>query len=231
MRRDHAAQKFLAKQPAAQAAFALAARGDGIAVRAAANGNPTEILIYDEIGFWGITGKDFVKALAEAGTGAVRVRINSPGGDVFDGMAIHNAIKQRGGVEVVIDGIAASAASYIAIAGERVLIHEAAMMMVHKAWGLTIGNDEDHLETAVTLGKIDSQLASLYAAKTGAEIEAMAALMAAETWFTSDEALAAKLVDDVVKAEAPKARAAVTFNASADEIERRRRMLRLAEAA
>ena len=102
---------------------------------------------------------------------------------------------------------------------------------VHKAWGLTIGNDEDHLETAVTLGKIDGQLAPLYAAKTGAEVEAMAALMAAETWFTSDEALAAKLVDEVVKAEAPKARAAVSVNANADEIERRRRMLRLAEAA
>lgn len=247
--RDFAARKFLDKRPEAKALYALVAPEPRLEVRAAAADKPAEILIYDEIGYWGVTAKDFTKALIDAGEGPIVVRINSPGGDVFDGIAIHNAIKQRGNVTAVVDGVAASAASFIMIAADTVSVHEAAMVFVHKAWGFTVGNEDDHLEQAITLGKIDGVLASMYAEKTGKPVDDMSAVMRAETWFTSSEALAAGLVDEVLKApEKPAARAAgdmVIVAAiepedpaiaeaaarTANQIAIRQRLLRLAEVA
>lgn len=170
-----------------------------LAVRAAAADAPAEILLYDEIGFWGVTAKDFVMALLAAGDGPITLRINSPGGDVFDGLAIYNALLARKApVNVVIEGLAASAASFIALAGTTVSMAEQSMMMIHKAWGFTIGNDDDHLEQAVTLGKIDGQLANIYARKTGKPAADMLALMKAESWFTADEAKAGGLCDSII---------------------------------
>src|ERR1700680_4555886 len=106
--------------------YVAAALPETLAVRAAATDAPAEILLYDEIGFWGITAKDFVLALAQVGDGALTVRINSPGGDVFDGLAIYNALRARKTpVNIVIDGLAASAASFIAMAGTTVSMNEA----------------------------------------------------------------------------------------------------------
>ena len=105
------------------------------ALRAAANDAPAEIMLYDEIGPWGVSAKAFTSILVSAGAGPVNVRINSPGGDVFDGLAIHNALKaHRGGVTTQVDGLAASAASYIAMAGDKVGMAESSMMMIHDAW-------------------------------------------------------------------------------------------------
>lgn len=253
MRRDIAAQKFLASRPEAQALYAKTVGEQRLDVRAAADGKPAEILLYDEIGFWGTTASDFVKALASAGEGPITLRISSPGGDVFDGIAIANAIKARGGVTAVVDGLAASAASFIMIAADAVQIHESAMVMVHKAWGFTVGNEDDHLEQAITLGKIDGVMAGMYAGKTGKTTEEMSAVMAAETWFTAAEAMEAGLVDEVIKAaEKPAPRVAAESGVvvavvvdqpppapqeparstvSAHEIEIRKRRLALADAA
>lgn len=161
-----------------------------------------DILLYDEIGFWGVTAKEFVAALAGITATTINVRINSPGGDVFDGLAIYNALKAHPAKIVsTIEGIAASAASFIALAGETVTMAPSAFMMIHKAWGFTIGNADDHRDAVNTLDKIDGQLAAVYATKTGKSADEMLALMKGEsdgTWFTGDEAKAIGLVDALV---------------------------------
>lgn len=173
-----------------------------IEVRAAAE-DTTEILLHAEIGFWGVTSKQFAETLASISTPKVVVRINSPGGDVFDGMAIYNSLKSfKGDVAVVIEGLAASAASYIAMAGSTISIHESAMMMVHRAWGLAIGNEADMTDMATTLRKIDGQIAAIYAKQTGKSADEMLALMTGEsdgTWFTGAEAAAEGFADEVIE--------------------------------
>lgn len=172
----------------------------------AAGADVTEILLYDEIGFWGITAKEFATGLAGITTPSILLRINSPGGDVFDGLAIYNALLAHDAkITTVVDGLAASAASFIALAGDTVQMHESAMAMVHRAWGLAIGNEADMTDMADTLRKIDAQLAGIYAKKTGGSVEEMLAMMAGEsdgTWFTAEEAKAAGMIDEVLAGEA-----------------------------
>lgn len=193
---------------------------------AAAQDAETEILLYDYIGWGGIMAEDFVLALAKAGPGPLAVRINSPGGDVFDGMAIYNALRARTSpVRCIVDGLAASAASFIALAGSSMEMSEMSMLMVHKAWGFTIGNDDDHLDQAMVLGKIDGQLAETYARKTGKSAADMLAVMKAETWYTSTDAKSAGLCDTILlgppKEPAASARLMTANNASRMRIENR----------
>lgn len=173
-----------------------------IEIKAAATADCTDILLYDEIGYWGVTAKEFNTALAGITTANIRVRINSPGGDVFDGLAIYNALSAwKGDVECVVDGLAASAASFIAMAGDTVSIHESAMLMIHRAWGMAIGNEADMSDMAKVLAKIDGQLADIYAKQSGKKSAAMLALMAGDsdgTWFTAQEAADLGLVDEVI---------------------------------
>lgn len=176
-------------------------RARTVEVRAAGS-NVTDILLYEEIGQWGVTAEEFVTALAAIQTPDIRVRINSPGGDVFDGITIYNALQGwKGNVDCVIDGIAASAASYIAMAGDTIRIHESAMMMVHRAWGMAVGNTKDMADMANTLAKVDGVMADIYAKQTGKSAKEMLALMDGEadgTWFTAQEAGALGLVDEVI---------------------------------
>jgi len=204
-----------------------------IEVRAAA-ADTTEILLHAEIGFWGVTSKEFAETLASISTSKVVVRINSPGGDVFDGMAIYNSLKSyKGDVAVVIEGLAASAASYIAMAGNTISIHESAMMMVHRAWGLAIGNEADMTDMATTLRKIDGQIAAIYAKQTGKSADEMLALMTGEsdgTWFTAAEAADAGFVDEVINDEDDKSNAKHLLDeADAARIAAMRRRLAIAE--
>ncbi len=173
------------------------------ALRAAASAADaaTEILLYDEIGYWGITAKEFVLALARVGDGPVSVRINSPGGDTFEGMAIYNALKARTApVTVTVDGLAASAASLIAMAATDLRMAEASLMMIHNCWGFCVGNRNDMLEMAAVQEKIDGVMAAIYAGRSGKSTDEIAALMDAETWFTSTEAKAAGLANSVIAA-------------------------------
>jgi ATP-dependent Clp protease, protease subunit len=167
-------------------------------VKALADGS-TEILLYDEIGYWGVTAKDFAGALAGITSPSINVRINSPGGDVMDGLAIYNSLKAHpAAINTVVEGLAASAASFIMLAGDTVTMAENALVMIHKAWAMGIGNADDMTSLAGVLGKIDGQIAGMYSAKNGKSAEDNLAAMAAETWMTSAEAKEFGLVDSVI---------------------------------
>jgi len=157
-----------------------------------------ELLIYDEIGYWGITAKQFRQDLGAVAGDEVTVRINSPGGDVFEGVAIYNTIKaDNRPVSIVIDGLAASAASFIAMAGDDIEIADNAFMMIHRAWGFVIGNAMDLRETADFLEKIDDQIAEMYAKRGNEDAAAFLAMMDAETWLNAKESKALDLVDTI----------------------------------
>lgn len=194
--------RFMNRKPPTEAR-----KPKAVEVKAATDGgDTTDILLYDEIGYWGITAKEFNTALAGITTANIRVRINSPGGDVFDGLAIYNALNGwKGNVDCVVDGLAASAASFIAMAGDTVRIHDSAMLMIHRAWGFAVGNEADMTDMAKTLQKIDGQLADIYAKQTGKKSEAMLALMTGDadgTWFTAQEAADLGLVDEIIDPDA-----------------------------
>ena len=155
----------------------------------------TEVLIYDEIGAYGVTAKGF---LAELGAlpddAAIDLRLNSPGGSVFDAVAIYNALQRHeGAITVWIDGIAASAASYIAMAGDEIVMPENAFLMIHDPSGLVMGTAADMREMAETMDKIAGSMIRGYAGRSGRSEEEIAALMTAETWFDAQDALAAGL--------------------------------------
>ena len=142
--------------------------------------------------------------LAQAELGALEdgaeidLRLNSPGGSVFDAVAIYNALKRHSGtVTVWIDGIAASAASYIAMAGDKVIMPENAFLMIHDPSGVVMGTADDMRSTAAALDKVKTSLIQGYAAKSGQTDVDVAGLMAAETWLDAGEALALGLVDHV----------------------------------
>jgi HK97 family phage major capsid protein len=162
-----------------------------------ANG-PAQILIYDEIGMWGVTASDFIRDLAAAGSGPVEVHINSGGGDVFDAYAIYNALLARSGVTTVVDSLAASAASVIAMAGEQRLMARTSQMMIHDASAWVGGNAEEMQQMVERLETVSGQLAGIYADTAGGEPDYWRGLMRAETWFTPDEALAAGLITGVL---------------------------------
>lgn len=193
------------------------------ALRAEAAGDRVKVYVYDVIdGYWGASAKDLVQALADAAGKPVDMHINSPGGDVFEARAMVAAARSHAaGVTVYIDGLAASAASYLALAGKSVHIADGAMIMVHNAWTLAWGNKQELRDTADLLDKIDGTIAADYMRKTGAAATDVAAWMDAETWFTAQEALDAKLVDTIVGAAeadpaAPEAtEAAARWNLSA----------------
>lgn len=168
-------------------------------IRARASG--AEVLIYDEIGAYGVTAKGFLAELgAMANDVAIDLRLNSPGGSVFDAVAIFNALKRHAGeITVWIDGIAASAASYIAMAGDSVVMPQNAFLMIHDPSGLVMGTAEDMRSTAEALDKVKGSLIQGYAAKSGKPDGEIAALMAAETWLDAEEALALGLIDRIAE--------------------------------
>ncbi|WP_345848163.1 head maturation protease, ClpP-related, partial [Shewanella algae] len=159
-------------------------------LKAATNGE-AELMIYDEIGGWGITAKQFARDLKDLGKiTQLTARIHSPGGDVFEGMAIYNILKNYPAHKVAhIDGLAASMASVIAMAFDEVVMPENAMMMVHKPWGGTMGDADDMRKYADLLDKVEGNLVGAYRDKTGMTDEQLHALLAEETWLTGREAV------------------------------------------
>ena len=160
-----------------------------------------EVLIYDEIGAYGVSAKGFLAELgALPDATPLALRINSPGGSVFDAVAIYNAIKRHSGtVTVWIDGIAASAASYIAMAGDEVVMPENAFLMIHDPAGMVIGSATDMRAMAEALDKIKGSLLQGYAAKSGRLPEEIAPLMAAETWLDAKDALDLGFADRIAE--------------------------------
>ena len=168
-------------------------------IRARTSGS--EVLIYDEIGAYGVSAKGF---LAELGAlpddAAIDLRLNSPGGSVFDAVAIYNALKRHTGeITVWIDGIAASAASYIAMAGDTIVMPENAFLMIHDPSGRVMGTAEDMRSTAEALDKVKGSLIQGYAAKSGKSDDEIADLMAAETWLDAKDALDFGFIDRIAE--------------------------------
>lgn len=172
--------------------------GSWFSIKAAAEPDQAEVLIYDYIGWGGVTAADFAKQLKALTAKTITVRINTPGGDVFDGLAIFNSLKSHGAaIHVRVDGIAASIGSIIAMAGQTITMGESAFLMVHQPWALTIGNADDMRQMADTLDKIGGSLAGIYASRAKVSTAQAQSWMDAETWFTADEAKAAGLADAV----------------------------------
>lgn len=183
-------------------------------IRAQAETDAAEVLIYDYIGWGGVTAADFATALMAITAKTITVRINTPGGDVFDGLAIFNSLKDHGAqIHVKVDGIAASIGSIIAMAGHTVTMGESAFLMVHNPWAVSIGNAADMREMAALLDKIGGSLAGIYANRAKVASEQAQAWMDAETWFTAAEAKAAGLVDEV-QGGGDAAQARVSFDLS-----------------
>lgn len=164
--------------------------------------NKIEAYIYDEIGGWGILADEFISELGGFGNDVdVDVRVNSPGGSVIQANAIFNALKSiKGDVTVYIDGLAASMASVIAMAGMPTLMAENALMMVHKPWGMSIGNAEEHRASAEMLDKAEHGMLKAYMNKTGMNDDEIKSMLADETWMTAEEAKAFGFIDDIYDA-------------------------------
>lgn len=196
-----------------------------IEARAAAEENqPTvaEVFIYDEIGerFWGggVSAQVLATDLAALDVDTIRVFINSPGGAAWDGVSIMNALRRhKARVEITVDGLAASAASVIAMAGDHIIMNRGAEMMIHDASGGAWGPADLMEETAGILHKLSDSIADIYAARAGGDRQTWRTAMLAETWYTAEEAVTAGLADEWV--DAPAATAAFDrskFSARAD---------------
>lgn len=163
----------------------------------------TDVLIHGDIGFE-VRSADIIQQLAGV-DGDVVVRVNSGGGDVYEGLAIMNALRAHPGeVLVIVEGLAASAASFIAVGGgTRVVCRPHAELMIHEAWAMADGNAADMTKAAGDLDRVSANLASIYADRAGGDPDVWRQRMRAETWFSAEEALAAGLVDAVEDARAP----------------------------
>jgi ATP-dependent Clp protease, protease subunit len=160
-----------------------------------ARGSRGEIWLYDQVGanFFGdgITAKAFQKDLASLGkVSTINLHINSPGGDVFDGFAIYNQLAQHPArIEVSIDGVAASIASIIAMAGDEIRIAKNATMMIHNPRGFAAGDETEMQRVAALLRTIKSNLVDTYRDRTGNTVDKLSAWMDDETWFTAEAAV------------------------------------------
>lgn len=175
----------------------------GYEIRNAASTDEAELLIYDEIdSWWGVSAGDVIRALAGVTSPNLRVRVNSPGGSVFEGLAIANALRAHPStVTVQVDGLAASIASVIAMAGDRLVMMPNSMLMIHEASGYCMGDATDMQQMADILGKISDNIAGAYAAKAGGSSEEWRGTMRAETWYLPEDAVAAGLADEAVDAK------------------------------
>jgi ATP-dependent protease ClpP protease subunit len=166
---------------------------------------PTQVDIYDEIGFFGVSAAEFLSDLRQI-TSDVELHINSPGGDVFDGIAIFNVLKQRpGNVRVIVDGLAASAASFIAQAATPGCLEMAphSQMMIHDGFAMGIGTADDMRELADQLDQASDNIASIYAGRSGKPVAYWRSKMQAETWYTDAGAVADGLADKIHGQDAP----------------------------
>lgn len=178
----------------------------------AASGDSADnvITMYDMIGydFWsggGVTAKSVAGALRAIGDRDVVIHMNSPGGDMFEGIAIYNLLREHPGqVTVKILGLAASAASVIAMAGDRVEIGAASFLMIHNCWVVAMGNRNDLEEAAKFLKPFDDAMATVYAQRSGRSEKDIMAMMDAETWIPASQAIEQGFADGLLPADAAK---------------------------
>lgn len=157
-----------------------------------------DVYIFDEIGYWGTEAHSFARDISGLDVDTLTVHINSPGGDAFAGIAIMNALRDhKADVHVIVDGLAASAASIIAMAGDTITMNLGSQMMIHEASAYTRGNAAAHAKAVTMLDKISDSIAEVYAARTGGPVEEWRAIMREETWYSAAEAVEAGLADEI----------------------------------
>lgn len=174
-------------------------KANGLQVRAMDDDNSAvEVMLYDAIGYWDVTSAAFRAELNGIEADVIHLRLDCPGGEVFMARAMKTALEQHSARIVVhIDGVAASAASYLMMGGDEIEIAQGAQIMIHNAWGWSMGDHREHHKSADRLLEIDNGMRRDYAAKTGKSEDDFIELMNEETWFTADEALDMGLVDRV----------------------------------
>lgn len=174
------------------------------ALQAATTDNAASIDVLDVIGedVWsggGVTARRVSAALRSIGERDVVVNINSPGGDAFEGIAIYNMLREhKAKVTVRVLGLAASAASIIAMAGDEIQVGRGAFLMIHNTWAVAIGNRHDMAKASADLAVFDQALADLYHARTGQDVKALSKMMDEETWLNATTAMAKGFADGLV---------------------------------
>lgn len=160
-----------------------------------------DIYIYDEIGGWGISARRFTEDLIALGNlSHINLHIHSPGGEVFEGIAIYNQLKNHNAsITVYIDGLAASMASVIAMVGDEVIMPTNAMMMIHKPWGVSWGDADDMRDYADLLDKVENVLIPAYMEKTGKTKEELEAMLSEETWLTAEECVEHGFANSIIE--------------------------------
>ena len=165
-----------------------------------------EILMYDTIGWPYNDAGELVRTLAEMKQKIITVRINSPGGDVFDSMAIFNALQShKSKIITRIESLAASSASFVALAGKEVQAYKNALMMIHDPWVLAIGNQYDLREIADVLEKVSGKMVDIYASESSVGKKEVKAMLKTETWMTAKEAKEKGFINTIVDGKAVKA--------------------------
>src|SRR5690606_18131373 len=168
----------------------------------------------------GVTAKHIAGALRSLGKGPVTVNVNSPGGDLFEGLAIYNLLREHEGeVTVKVLGLAASAASIIAMAGDTIQIARAGFFMVHNAWIIALGNRHDLREFADWLEPFDAAMADIYVARTGQDTEAIQKLLDAESWIGGSAAIEQGFADELLPSDQVKQADAKASVAAARRVE------------
>jgi ATP-dependent protease ClpP protease subunit len=160
------------------------------------------VYIYDEIGYWGNSASEFLENLKQISASSIVMHVNSPGGDVFDAMAIMNGFRNHpASVRAEVDGIAASAASFIIQAADHIVMMPGSQLMIHDASGFCFGNASEMRELADELEKCSDLIAKVYADRSGKDTQAeWRDRMLATSWYTPEEAVAVGLADEVVDA-------------------------------
>lgn len=173
-------------------------RTDWYKIQNLASSGAAEVWIYDEIGYWGTSAQEFVAELNAIKASKVDVHINSPGGEAFDGLAIYQALRNHPAhITTYVDALAASAASFIAMAGDERIIAPHASLMIHDAFGLCIGNAAEMAKMQDDLARLSDNLAAIYASRAGGEAATWREAMRAETWYSAEEAVATGLAHRV----------------------------------
>lgn len=176
----------------------------------AATEDKAQIFMYGTINSYSwsdsISSKQVKQALSEVSAKEVHVHINSPGGDVFESIAIHNLLKNHDAEIIIhVDGLAASGASIIAMAGDKIVMPSNTMMMIHRAATYCFANAEGLKKIASKLEKIDASVTASYKTRFIGDSEDLETLLSDETWFTAEECVALGLADEVVdEIELPK---------------------------
>ena len=169
-------------------------------IRVQSSNNQATVYVYDVIDdLWGIDAESFVREINALNVSTLHVRINSPGGDVFTARAMQTALSQHPAAVIAhIDGLAASAATFLAMSAREVRISEGAFFMIHKSWAFTVGNAEELRTQASLMDVMDSNIANDYARRTGLEYQNVMQMMDDETWLSAQQAVDKGFADKVI---------------------------------